>query len=232
MRAVAARRIVPLLVGAVSRRAGFTTMQIEVERKFEPPTDVEALSCIISTHGGEKVGEKTFSDTYYDTAACALTSRDTWLRRRDGAWELKLPVDAAAKRSGGERTVFREVEGTVEVNSALSELVDGAGQTLEDTLRSAALVPFAEFSTVRTKWKLGRASIDADIASFGHAVMEIEVMCANPSEVAQAEEEIAGVAELIGAKPLGALGGKLETYIRRHAPKVLAALVEAGILLP
>ena len=82
----------------------------------------------------------------------------------------------------------------MEVNSALGELVDGASLTLEDTLREAGLEPFAEFSTVRTKWKLGRTSIDADIASFGHAVMEIEVMCANPSEVAQAEEEIAGVA--------------------------------------
>ena len=95
----------------------------------------------------------------------------------------------------------------------------------------AALQPFAEFETVRSKWTLGECAIDADVASFGHAVLEIEVMCADGSEVAAAEDEIARVAALIGATPLtNALGGKLETYIRRHAPTVLAALIEEGIL--
>ena len=38
------------------------------------------------------------------------------------------------------------------------------------------------------------------------------------------------VANLVGATPLTASGGKLETYIRRHCPVVLRNLVEAGIL--
>ena len=32
------------------------------------------------------------------------------------------------------------------------------------------------------------------------------------------------------ARPCGTVGGKLETYIRRHAPEVLSALQDAGIL--
>ena len=63
--------------------------------------------------------------------------------------------------------------------------------------------------------------------------MEIERLVDDASEVAAAEAQIARVAGLVGAEPLtGALGGKLETYIRRHCPEVLAALVEEGILQP
>ena len=55
-------------------------------------------------------------------------------------------------------------------------------------------------------------------------------MCAAAAGVARAEAEIADVAALVGARPLKAIGGKLETYIRRRAPAALAALVDAGIL--
>ena len=76
------------------------------------------------------------------------------------------------------------------------------------------------------------ASFDADVASFGHAILEIEVMVDDASGVKRAEDEIGKVAAMISAKPLGAVGGKLEAYIRRHSPSVLAALVEEGILQP
>ena len=100
-------------------------------------------------------------------------------------------------------------------------------------MRAASVAPFAEFTTTRSKWTLGGCSLDADVASFGHAVMEIEAMVDNADEVTAAEAEIARVADLVGARPLeSALGGKLETYIRRHCPVVLAALVEEGILQP
>ena len=112
------------------------------------------------------------------------------------------------------------------VSSACEDLCD-----IDDTLRDATLAPFADFATTRSKFALGGCSIDADTASFGHAVMEIEVLCADASGVEAAEAEIARVADLVGAKPLtSALGGKLETYIRRHAPAVLQALVQEGIL--
>ena len=217
-------------------RASLVSMsaaQIEVERKFQAPPDHAALAERIVANGGAVVGTKSFTDTYYDSTACVLTRRDMWLRCRDGAWELKLPIEDDARRSGGERTVFREIEGTDAVAEALQTLLPGTSgpEALESLIEAAGLEPFAEFSTTRSQYKLGRASIDADIASFGHSVMEIEVMCTSASEVAAAEAEIARVAELCGATPLsGAMGGKLETFIRQHCPNVLAQLIDVGIL--
>ena len=237
---VSLRPLVPLLISTAPRglhrsSTTLTMSSIEVERKFEPPTDLEALNDAVLKAGGTQLGSKSFTDIYYDTLpGCSLTRRDTWLRCRDGAWELKLPVEEDAKRSGGERTVFKEVEGAEPVNAALRELLpaDAIASSLEETLKAAKLIPFAEFTTTRTKWKLGGCGLDADVASFGHAVMEIEVLVKEKSEVAEAEAEINRVADLVGATPLKSMGGKLETFIRRHSPEVFAALVEEGILQP
>jgi thiamine-triphosphatase len=217
---------------------------IEVERKFFL-NSADTLQQRVAEHGGDSLGVVSFTDSYWDTDDCTLTRRDTWLRQRDGQWELKLPVEDA-RRSGGERSVFREIEQAPAVAAALeslltgwtsSDVVDAASGDcnvrLESSLREAALAPFATFTTTRSKLRLGKCSIDADVADFGHSVLEIEVMCADQGEVVAAEAEIARVAHLIGAEPLGPQsGGKLETYIRRHCPSVLANLVEAGVLQP
>lgn len=215
---------------------------IEVERKYAAATDASSFQQQVEQHGGEVLGHKRFTDVYYDTIGCSLTSRDIWLRARDGEWELKLPLDdevSAVARSGGERTVFKEVVGAAEVSRELEVLLptstkaadaDDAERRLEQILRAAGATPFAEFETVRSRYRLGDCAIDADIASFGHSVLEIEVMCCSREEVPAAEAEIQRVATLVGVTPLGDSGGKLETYIRRFCPMMLQKLIEANIL--
>eukprot|EP00967_Tisochrysis_lutea_P117241 scaffold189450_cov32-Tisochrysis_lutea.AAC.2 len=199
-------------------------------------------------------------------------------------------MGADSKRSGGERTVFTEVEGEDAVRKELIRLLPkrlGGGKgtdSLDEMLRDAGLTPFASFETVcwpitrsssptelcvslfvgkvvvppdpctgsfwqvRTKLRIHGVAIDADEASFGHSVVEVEVMCdsedqvdsfnpALPSapiyahRVPAAEVRIAQVASAMGLQSLdGGSGGKLETYIRRFCPEVFNNLVEAGIL--
>jgi adenylate cyclase class IV len=93
---------------------------IEVERKFNLPSGKD-LSDRVTALGGEVKGKVQFTDSYWDTAGCTLTRRDVWLRQRDGAWELKLPVEEEdARRSGGERSVFHEIETPHAVGIALT----------------------------------------------------------------------------------------------------------------
>ena len=213
---------------------------IEVERKYDASSvSVETLRETVESLGGVTKGVVTFTDVYYDTPDAALAARDTWLRARSGAWEIKVPLRGDERRSGGERSVFREVEGAGpclrELNIALGahNPEDGSSDdeaALVAAMASCSVVPFAEFTTERAKFELDGASVDVDAASFGHAVCEVEVLCAYASQVPDAEAKIAYVAQRLGLTPLTDSGGKLETYIRRHAPEVLAALVEEGIL--
>ncbi|KAL1496297.1 hypothetical protein AB1Y20_016259 [Prymnesium parvum] len=81
---------------------------IEVERKFEASLLAEDLEAAVVRLGGSLEGSVRFTDVYFDTEDCLLTRDDVWLRRRDEQWELKVPVEEEAHRSGGERTVFHE----------------------------------------------------------------------------------------------------------------------------
>ena len=93
---VGSRSSLPLLLAASTARhrcdvaAGMMCAGvIEVERKFQPPTDLAALDSRVRAEGGNKLGEKIFKDTYYDTQACDLTRRDVWLRLREDSWEVR-----------------------------------------------------------------------------------------------------------------------------------------------
>uniref|UniRef100_A0A7S0KVG9 CYTH domain-containing protein n=1 Tax=Micromonas pusilla TaxID=38833 RepID=A0A7S0KVG9_MICPS len=218
---------------------------IEVERKYDASSvSVETLRETVESLGGVTKGSVTFTDVYYDTPDAALAAKDTWLRARDGAWEIKVPLQGDERRSGGERSVFREVEGAGpclrELNTALgANPEDGssdAGTDDEAALAAAmtalGVVPFAEFTTRRAKFELDGASVDVDAASFGHAVCEVEVLCAYASQVPDAEAKVAYVAQRLGLTPLTDSGGKLETYIRRNCPTHVRVLVEAGYLKP
>ena len=216
--------------------SGNKNFAIEVERKYDASVvSVDALTKTVESLGGETKGVVTFTDVYYDTPDASLAAKDTWLRARDGAWEIKVPLsqgDDTARRSGGERSVFREVEGPGaclhELNAALlgappANDADDA-RTKNDLDAEAALIaamktldvhPFAKFTTERAKFALDGANVDVDAASFGHGVCEVEVLCAYESQVPDAEAKIAYVAQRLGLTPLKDSGGKLETYIRR-----------------
>ena len=91
-----------VLVCLASRRAWKVRMNIEVERKFEPPADLEELDRCVRGAGGERLGEESFTDVYYDTPEFALARRDVWLRCREGFWELKVRAVLLPPKEGGD----------------------------------------------------------------------------------------------------------------------------------
>ena len=105
----ASLRALLLTPALTCRRSMASTAAIEVERKFAA-SDPSALRQRVEANGGQVLGEKAFNDQYWDNAQCTLTRRDTWLRRRQDQWELKVPI-VGSRRSGGETTSFREIEG-------------------------------------------------------------------------------------------------------------------------
>ena len=97
---------------------------IEIERKFAVTEEWQRRL----TEGAEFVSEKTMTDTYYDTVDFQLTTKDRWLRLRDGKWELKEPLHALgfSKRAADQyrelitEGEIRQLREEVQANGALS----------------------------------------------------------------------------------------------------------------
>ena len=231
---------------------------IEVERKFSSPGGLAGLRRAVEAAGGAAAGTAAFRDTYWDCKRTArLAAQDAWLRlraprERPAVWELKAPPAASSssasvppddRRSGGERGVFEETAGVAAVARALAargmvhvllpEDVGDCPAAFEAELRKEGLEPFAAFDTERAKFTLADGvAVDADFASFGHCVVELEKMVAEEGEVEAADALLRATGERLGLGALGATGGKLETYLRRHVPSHVEMLVAAGILDP
>ena len=218
---VVARRAAALQRPPVRRRMATKPLKaaVEVEEKFAATIEPEALEKRVRELGGEVLRTVEFYDEYFDTADLTLTTRDTWLRRRDGAWELKVPAEARRQATGGETTAFREIEDVPSIAAELASL--GVEGFPDDT----TLKPFAAFGTRRDKYSLNEVSVDVDAASYGHSIMELEVMTdGSEGDIERARALIAAAAVDLGCEKLGDTGGKLETYLRRFCPKHAEAL--------
>src|SRR3989344_3797540 len=93
---------------------------IEVEKNFDlKPGDKERL-----IQDAKLIAEKTFTDIYYDTADFRLTTKDYWLRQREGKWELKVPLSEAIRKK--ETDQYRELEDENDVSAAEKKIMDFA----------------------------------------------------------------------------------------------------------
>lgn len=196
-------------------------MAIEVEKKFFlDSNDKQKL-----IEGAEQIGVRKFTDSYYDNSSYDLTSKDIWLRVRDGRWELKLPLEHFQTRFVDQ---YRELEKEKEIsgyfgfdeNIPLAQALDARGYK-----------PFASLTTTRSKYKKEGFIIDFDSIDFGYKIVEIEKMVDTEDEIKSAAEDILRFAKEYNLKT-GQVRGKVIEYLKRNDRKHFDALVAAGVVLP
>jgi thiamine-triphosphatase len=145
-----------------------STIRLEVERKFA------GLKCYpLRFDSGHPpflsltdIGRERFHDVYYDSEA-RLSKAGTWLRQRDGKWQMKI-------RKGGTYTnsQFEELSdpGTISAHvKTLTGLDSGLSKTF-GLSRLAALTTFRQSWIADNEFK-----IVLDQTDFGHMVGEVEL---------------------------------------------------------
>ena len=191
---------------------------IEIEKKFKLTSrEIEHLAA-----GGTLLGEKQITDTYYDNSTYDLTRSDMWLRRRNGQFELKLPL-------GGKKSSVYTYDELEDEDSIRKALKLSADQSLADTLESAGYVPFCTCQTTRTKYKIGEFGLDVDVADFGdftYELAEIELMAEDGEGAPEAERKILEFAKNHNLST-GEIRGKIIEYLARRNPKHFEALKKA-----
>lgn len=180
-------------------------MSIEVEHKFVVGPHTQAA---LASLGAAREGCVSFKDIYYDTNEHTISFQDLWLRQRDGAWQLKHPVQKHASKPATDQ--YRELESEKDIlnhlvtsEALLSDLEQRHQQlSLERLVSEGELVSIAEFVTTRETWLLNvkelHLSIVLDTADFGYSVGEVEMMVESLDGVAEAKTRVRELADLIG----------------------------------
>jgi adenylate cyclase class IV len=194
----------------------------EVEKKFIL-TEVQKTKLL---GGAEFLGEKIFTDVYFDNEQFSLGTNDMWLRKRGEAFELKLPM-----REGGQEMInkYHEIEGEMAIREIFAIPVV---ENFVKDLASFGHTPFCEFRTIRKKYHKAGFGIDLDIADFGdwqYEVAEIELMVEKKEDMKEAEEKIFAFAKKHELE-LGHVAGKLVEFLKRKMPERYKALLQAGVV--
>ncbi len=194
---------------------------IEVEKNFDlKEGDKERL-----IKGAKFLHKKIFQDIYYDNKDFHLTLKDYWFRRRQGKWELKVPLN---KESISNRLTdqYHELESEEEIIKELGL------KEQSDFLKSVSLAgyePFAEIVTERETYQKGDFHLDFDEMDFGFATFEAELMVKTQKEVSLAEKRILDFADehrITKAKGRG----KVTEYLARFRPEHYRSLVKVGVV--
>ncbi len=170
--------------------------------------------------------KKTFQDIYFDDSRYSLTTKDWWLRTREGRFELKI------HRFEKDIDVYDELDDMSDILSAF-ELHD---KTLEDFLKEKEIVPFIELTTERESYEIAPFTIEFDTATyangFTYSSMEVELLV-NKAETSAEEgaEKIIKFAEQYEIKREPVLG-KVLTYMKNYLPDHFQVLETANILSP
>lgn len=191
---------------------------IEVEKKFL--INKEGISKLLEE--ASFLNEKRFTDTYWDTPNHSLTTKDLWLRSRDGSFELKVPT-----LTGGKRLIDQYEE--LDSDNQISNKLNLPERNLEDELKKANYSPFATITTLRKKYKKEGFIIDVDELDFGYNIVEVELMVNDKSEIDNAISKILSFAKSQNLE-VGQVRGKIVEYIKRNNPKHYKVLVSAGIV--
>lgn len=199
------------------------TGMIEVEKKFVSNNAITTRLLEGATFSREHI----MTDIYYDTADYALTRKDLWLRSRNGAFELKIPLHTEGLKRKADQ--YDEIEDDAEIQRVLG--VKDA-RPLSDTLTAHGYAAFCTFVTTRRRYEKDGFAIDIDTVDFGdftHHIGEIELMVTHKSEVPSAIERILTFAHQYQLQ-LSPVRGKVIEYLLRKSPKHYAALVAAGVI--
>lgn len=203
---------------------------MEVESRFllTPISQARLLE------GAQLIEETKFTVEFLDTSQWALAYSNRWLKRKNGKYELKIPLkNRGVDKTPHLATIFHEENDTRKI---LEELGLPA-EEFETALTRALIKPFASIETTRTSYQKGQFRLDLDQAQFPiirngtifhYAVAEIELDVPEDA-VMQAKADIIDFAEQHQLE-VSDTRGKMMEYVFQNYPTVYQEFVKRGLI--
>ena len=177
---------------------------IEVEKKFQPTA--EQLAKLLD--GAEFLGEVELHDLYFDFPDLRLIKNDIRLRKRNDGCELKI---------GAGNGIAQELETEQDIQKYF-----GIDMSVHDFV-GENMIEVINFKNNRKKYKKDGFTIDVDSMDFGYQLVEIELLVADESGIAGAEEKINVYVASFGIEKKK-LPQKREEYFRLKKPEIYREL--------
>merc|ERR1712146_819017 len=180
-----------------------------------------------------------------------------------GIWEIKHPSIQGENPNTKKVAIYTEVVGYENVKNWLiehgylkndmlqlrtegSEGTDVSSDFIpDDGPGQEVLIPIANYSTRRSKYKHQGVTIDIDFASYGYNILELEILAENLTSIEDSQKRLHSLAVDLGleqqedndetirlttkVKPINR--GKLEEYFYRYNFSHFEALCKLGIFL-
>ncbi len=196
---------------------------IEIEKKFHLSPDQQKSLLA----GAELISEKQVVDSYFDNSSYELTTKDWWLRNRNGAFELKVGLKDHDMRIINQ---YNEISDEDEIRTKLNI---SKNSSLHDDIVASGYLPFMSCTTTRHKYKKENFTIDLDEveydSDFEYNLAEIEVTFDDESKRQEAIDSILSFAKThnLTDEPIR---GKVIEYLLEKRPKHYQALVDSGVV--
>jgi adenylate cyclase class IV len=205
------------------------------------------------------IKKKSFTDTYFDSVGNGfpLTTKDVWLRLRDGKWQIKIPIgyytnntisfgkfrnDEGLPCPVSARTLNADSYIEIEVPRDIQEFLldrqlivvdsNASQESLGQTLLASGFQPVCELTTFRSTFQhADDVTIDLDrTIPMDYRVGELEVMVGSQGDAKQAMSRIEAVAKHHQLNIQNGMHGKVLEYLRVYSPAHYQALDECGLL--
>lgn len=196
---------------------------IEIEKKFLL-TQVQEKAL---KKGAKFLGEKVFTDTYFDNSDYELTKNDIWLRMRDKNAELKMPIEHDAKEQKVNFNRYEEFESDDEIRNILNIK---KGTDIIHDFHAAGYRPVIVITTRRERYLKEGFQIDIDACDFGYTIAEIELKVEGEEKMVEAEKKIIQFAKNHKLS-LDSVKGKVPEYLYRKSRAHYDLLMQEGILV-
>lgn len=199
---------------------------IEIEKKFLL-SDIQQQELL---SGARKLGNKMVEDSYLDTDDFRLTTHDLWFRKRDGSYELKVPL----KSTSDSNVATNRYHELTDIHEIASELGLNASQDFEAALLQAGIKKYMTCFTNRTSYEKRGFHLDIDTvtyldSTFEYALAEIELLIDSESDADNAEHRIIEFAKEFNLVVDRVILGKVAAYLQAKRPEHYKALVAAAI---
>lgn len=199
-------------------------MAIEVEKKFI--LNNEDIGRLLEN--AEFVNEKIFTDIYYDNENYSLTSNDIWLRKREGKFEMKIPIS----KSVGNYFInkYEEIEGEENIRKILK--IEKENSFINDILEYG-FKSFCECKSTRKKYRKGEFVIDLDeveYENFNYKICEIELLVEKRTHIEEATKKILQFAKENNLR-IESVRGKVIEYLKREKPQHYQVLVNKKVVI-